>query len=139
MAIEIKMPALSPTMEEGTLAKWLVKEGDTGAGALYIILQGNVRVRKMMGGKENILATLSDGDLFGEVSLFDHGTRSADIVANSDGVLLRLGSKAFDVMVEERPEVAAPFMMAVAREMAGRIRVANERHKKDTIMMQTRR
>ncbi len=29
MAIDIKMPALSPTMEEGTLAKWLVKEGDT--------------------------------------------------------------------------------------------------------------
>ena len=28
MAIEIKMPALSPTMEEGTLAKWLIKEGD---------------------------------------------------------------------------------------------------------------
>ncbi len=31
MPIEIKMPALSPTMEEGTLAKWLVKEGDTVA------------------------------------------------------------------------------------------------------------
>ncbi|OHD10283.1 pyruvate dehydrogenase complex E1 component subunit beta [Sphingopyxis sp. RIFCSPHIGHO2_12_FULL_65_19] len=29
MAVELKMPALSPTMEEGTLAKWLVKEGDT--------------------------------------------------------------------------------------------------------------
>ncbi len=29
MAIEITMPALSPTMEEGKLAKWLVKEGDT--------------------------------------------------------------------------------------------------------------
>jgi pyruvate dehydrogenase E2 component (dihydrolipoamide acetyltransferase) len=29
MPIEIKMPALSPTMEEGTLAKWLVKAGDT--------------------------------------------------------------------------------------------------------------
>jgi pyruvate dehydrogenase E2 component (dihydrolipoamide acetyltransferase) len=29
MAIELKMPALSPTMEEGTLAKWLVKEGDS--------------------------------------------------------------------------------------------------------------
>src|SRR5579872_810381 len=28
MAIEILMPALSPTMEEGKLAKWLVKEGD---------------------------------------------------------------------------------------------------------------
>ena len=29
MPIEILMPALSPTMEEGTLSKWLVKEGDT--------------------------------------------------------------------------------------------------------------
>ena len=29
MPIEIRMPALSPTMEEGTLSKWLVKEGDT--------------------------------------------------------------------------------------------------------------
>jgi len=29
MATEILMPALSPTMEEGTLAKWLVKEGDS--------------------------------------------------------------------------------------------------------------
>jgi pyruvate dehydrogenase E2 component (dihydrolipoamide acetyltransferase) len=29
MSIELKMPALSPTMEEGTLAKWLVKVGDT--------------------------------------------------------------------------------------------------------------
>src|SRR5881398_1866922 len=28
MPIELKMPALSPTMEKGTLAKWLVKEGD---------------------------------------------------------------------------------------------------------------
>jgi pyruvate dehydrogenase E2 component (dihydrolipoamide acetyltransferase) len=31
MPIELKMPALSPTMEEGTLAKWLVKEGDVVA------------------------------------------------------------------------------------------------------------
>src|SRR6187401_2261747 len=29
MPIELKMPALSPTMEEGTLSRWLVKEGDT--------------------------------------------------------------------------------------------------------------
>ena len=29
MGIELKMPALSPTMEEGKLAKWLVKEGQT--------------------------------------------------------------------------------------------------------------
>ena len=41
MAIELKMPALSPTMEEGTLAKWLVKEGDT---VLFELLDGEARI-----------------------------------------------------------------------------------------------
>lgn len=36
MATEILMPALSPTMEEGTLAKWLVKEGDTVESGMII-------------------------------------------------------------------------------------------------------
>ena len=36
MATEILMPALSPTMEEGTLAKWLVKEGDTIESGMII-------------------------------------------------------------------------------------------------------
>ncbi len=36
MSINITMPALSPTMEEGTLAKWLVKEGDTVKSGMII-------------------------------------------------------------------------------------------------------
>jgi len=36
MATEILMPALSPTMEEGTLAKWLVKEGDTVTSGMIL-------------------------------------------------------------------------------------------------------
>ena len=117
----------------------LVNEGDPGPGALYIILEGNVRVRKMIGGKENILTTLKGGELFGEISLFDRGKRSADIVANSSGVLLRIGLEVFDRMVDKQPEVATPFLVAVARKMAARMRADNERHKKDTILMQTRR
>ena len=38
MATQILMSALSPTMEEGTLAKWLVKEGDTVTSAFPTIL-----------------------------------------------------------------------------------------------------
>ena len=116
----------------------LVSEGDSDAGALYVILEGNVRVRKMIGGKENILATLTGGEVFGEISLFDRGKRSADIVANSSGVLLRISLEVFDRMVEKQPEVATPFLVAVARKMAARMRADNERHKKDTILMQTR-
>ena len=116
----------------------LVSEGNPEVGALYIILDGNVRVRKMIGGKENILATLTAGEVFGEISLFDRGKRSADIVANSSGVLLRIGLEVFDRMVEKQPEVVTPFLVAVARKMAARMRADNERHKKDTILMQTR-
>ena len=36
MATEILMPALSPTMEEGTLAKWLVKEGDVVTSGMIL-------------------------------------------------------------------------------------------------------
>ena len=36
MPVEILMPALSPTMEEGTLAKWLVKEGDEVTSGMII-------------------------------------------------------------------------------------------------------
>ena len=37
MPTEILMPALSPTMEEGTLAKWLVKEGDEVVKGQYLL------------------------------------------------------------------------------------------------------
>ena len=77
--------------------------------------------------------------MFGEISLFARGKRSADIVANSSGVLLRISLEVFDRMVDKQPEVATPFLVAVARKMAARMRADNERHKKDTILMQTRR
>ena len=43
MTIEILMPALSPTMEEGTLAKWLVNEGDSiSSGDLILMMVDTV-------------------------------------------------------------------------------------------------
>ena len=48
MPIELKMPALSPTMEEGTLAKWLVKEGDTiSAGQVIAEIDGELITRQI--------------------------------------------------------------------------------------------
>ena len=68
MATELKMPALSPTMEEGTLAKWLVKEGD-------IVKSGDLRAEI-----ETDKATM-------EFEAVDEGTISKILVAEgSDGV-----------------------------------------------------
>ncbi len=68
MAIELKMPALSPTMEEGTLAKWLVKEGDG-------IKSGD------------ILAEIETDKATMEFEAVDEGTLSKILVAEgTDGV-----------------------------------------------------
>ena len=62
-----------------------VKEHDRG-DAMFLILEGEVRVRVMRDGKESILATLKSGDFFGEVSLLDEGPRSADVVRSEEHV-----------------------------------------------------
>jgi CRP-like cAMP-binding protein len=104
----------------------VVRQGEPG-DAIFWILQGEVRVRMMIGGKESILVVLSAGDFFGEVSLFDHGARSADVVANEDSVLLRMGARSFEKMVEEAPDVAAPFLFAMGKTLTSRIRADNKR------------
>jgi len=52
MAIDIKMPALSPTMEEGTLSKWLVKEGDTiSSGDILAEIETDKALMKVLSAK----------------------------------------------------------------------------------------
>ena len=67
MGIELKMPALSPTMEEGTLAKWLVKEGDK-------VASGDILAEKGVGEDElktldkDIRKIVADAAAFAEES-----------------------------------------------------------------------
>lgn len=106
----------------------LAKQGDPG-DAMYLILQGEIRVRLMIGGKETILATLSNGEFVGEISLYDNGPRSADVLANSDSVLLKISASAFQKVVEEAPDLAAPFLFGMGRTLTGRIRADNKRYR----------
>lgn len=104
----------------------VVRMGTPG-DAMYLILQGEVRVRMMISGKETTLATLSSGDFFGEISLFDHGPRSADVVANDNTTLLRFTAAAFERIVRTAPELAAPFLLAMGKTLTARIRADNKR------------
>lgn len=111
----------------------IVKQGDPG-DAMYLILDGELRVRLMIGGKESILATLAAGEFFGEISLFDDGPRSADIVANRDSILLRITIESFRRLSKEHPELAAPMLLAIGRTLTSRIRADNKRYR-DSIAM----
>src|SRR6476469_439366 len=87
MPIELKMPALSPTMEEGTLAKWLVKEGDA------------VNSGDLLAEIETDKATM-------EFEAVDEGTISKILVAEgSDGV--KVGTP-IALMGSDGEEASAP-------------------------------
>src|ERR1700742_2699268 len=59
MPIELKMPALSPTMEEGTLAKWLVKEGDmVKSGDLMAEIETDKATMEFEAGDEGKVAKI---------------------------------------------------------------------------------
>ncbi|MES2001213.1 MAG: pyruvate dehydrogenase complex dihydrolipoamide acetyltransferase [Pseudomonadota bacterium] len=86
MSIELKMPALSPTMEEGTLAKWLVKEGD-----------------KVVSG--DILAEIETDKATMEFEAVDEGTIAKILVPEgSDGV--KVGAP-IAILAEEGEDVSA--------------------------------
>jgi CRP/FNR family cyclic AMP-dependent transcriptional regulator len=115
-------------LELQRVSQWsaVVKQGEQG-DAMYLVLSGELRARTMVGGRETILATFTAGDFFGDMSLFDHGPRSADVVANVDSTVLRISVVAFDRLTREAPALATPFLRATARTLAARIRADNKR------------
>jgi hypothetical protein len=111
----------------------LVRAGSPG-DAMYLILDGELRVRLMAGDAETTLATLEAGECFGEIALFDHGMRSADVVANKDSTLLRIGVGAVQKLAQDQPQIATPFLWALGRTLAARIRQDNKRHQTAFLM-----
>lgn len=114
--------------------KLVVKQGDPG-DAMFLVLDGEVRVRLMIMSKETLLTTLTMGEFFGEVSLFDHGPRSADVVANKDSLLLRLSAVAFNKLAQEDPDLASPFLRSICKTLTGRIRADNKRFREAIRLM----
>jgi len=116
-------------MEVEKVPQWavIVKQGDPG-DAMYFILEGELRVRMNLMGKETILATLGVGEMFGDISLFDHGPRSADVVANADSVVARISASDFDALAKEAPDLATPFLRAIGKTLTARIRADNKRY-----------
>jgi CRP/FNR family cyclic AMP-dependent transcriptional regulator len=101
-------------MAAGTM---IAKEG-SGGRELLVVLSGTATCR----AKGKRLARFGPGDFFGEMSLLDHGPRSATVVADSDMELLVLDSREFRQLVEASPTIA----WKILATMAERLRHADE-------------
>ncbi len=106
-------------MERGDV---LFHEGDRG-DRLYVIAEGKIKLgRTSADGRENLLAILGPGEMFGELSLFDPGPRTATATAIAETQLLGLGHDQLQEFLASRPRVALTLLAALAR----RLRRTNE-------------
>ena len=103
MATELLMPALSPTMEEGTLAKWLVKEGDT-------VSSGDI-IAEIETDKATMEFEAVDEGIVGKI-LVEEGTEGVK-VNTAIAVLIEEGESADDI---KAPAPAATEAAPVAQE-----------------------
>jgi len=110
MATEILMPALSPTMEEGTLAKWLVKEGDT-------VSSGDI-IAEIETDKATMEFEAVDEGIVGKIIVAEgtEGVKVNDVIAilveegeSADDISVSTGSSAADAPSSPEPaQSAAP-------------------------------
>ena len=109
----------SSRLERGDI---LFREGDQG-DTLYVIGEGKVKLgRTSADGRENLIAILGPGEMFGELSLFDPGPRTMTATAVAETQLMGLGNDSLTALVTGRPEVAKALMAA----LAARLRRTNE-------------
>ncbi len=106
-------------MERGDV---LFREGDPG-DTLYVIGEGKVKLgRTSPDGRENLIAILGPGEMFGELSLFDPGPRTMTATAVAEVQLMGLGNESLTGLLSGRPEVSKALLAALAQ----RLRRTNE-------------
>jgi CRP/FNR family transcriptional regulator, cyclic AMP receptor protein len=100
----------------------LFHEGDPG-DRLYVIREGKIKLgRRSNDGRENLLAVLGPGEMFGELSLFDPGPRTATASVVADAVVLELEHAELVARFRENPGIAGQLLQALAQ----RLRRTNE-------------
>ncbi len=90
----------------------IVKEGTLGVG-FYLVLDGKVEVRK--GSK--VLASLSKGQFFGEMSMIDEQPRSADVIAVRPTKCFTLSTWVFSALLRQHPELTMPMLKEITKRL----------------------
>ncbi len=106
-----KIAALTDQIEVDAGAT-LTVEGKPG-GEAFVVAAGTATA-KLRGKK---LATLGEGNFFGEMALLDHGPRTATITADTPMTLLVLDPRSFMQLLDEVPSVARKIMRVLAERL----------------------
>jgi len=121
---DIDLGELALRLRERSLKKGqvLFHEGDAGS-EMFIIRRGAMIVSKPVTGKvEQVLARMSVGDFFGEMTLFDREPRSATLQAETDATLLTLDRDSVEHLARNSPRAAAAVFRSLVHVFIERLR-----------------
>lgn len=105
----------------------VVQEGEASQDFYYIV-SGRVNVTKAMsGGAQKHLATLAQGDFFGEGSLLSDEARGASVIAAQDTVLYRLTKDSFNALVVADAQAAVGIILGIVKVLNARMQHSNSR------------
>jgi len=93
---------------------------------LYIILDGNIEIYSYSKKKEKLLASLSDGDFFGELTMITEKPSSATAIAKTDSNILVFYRSDLLDLLKRKPSTGIKILLNLATMMGERLRVANE-------------
>ncbi|CAA9308645.1 MAG: cAMP-binding proteins - catabolite gene activator and regulatory subunit of cAMP-dependent protein kinases, partial [uncultured Frankineae bacterium] len=111
--------ALASALKHGDYSRGetVFSEGEQG-DSLYIVLTGKVKVgRRAADGRENMLSVMGPADMFGELSLFDPGPRTATATVLTDARLASLAHSDLRPWIKDRPEIAEQLLRVLARRL----------------------
>lgn len=111
--------ALRSSLVEENFSKGevLFTEGETG-DRLFVIVDGKIKLGQASGdGRESLLAVLGPGEMFGELSMFDPGPRTATATALTDTRTLGMAHDKLREWLDGRPDLAMELLQALAQRL----------------------
>lgn len=102
---------------------------DAWGNAVYFIVSGWVKVRRLAGDKATTLAVLGPGDFFGEMAILDESPRSTDVIALAPVQLMSVTAQRFIQTLFKDPQLHHRLLQTMVRrlrQMNARLQISNE-------------
>ena len=110
-------------LPQGTV---VVSEGGPG-GSCFIIVSGSVDVTMRVRSRQQLLAQLPAGSIFGQVSLISDEARTATCSMSNDGIILELERKPCETFLSAGSHTALKFLAALNQDLISALRGADQR------------
>ena len=115
-ADEITMLAQAAVSHVFAPSETVIRAGEPGS-SMFVVHKGRVRVQVSENGRPRTVATLNEGDFFGEMALFTGEPRTANVLALEETEVLEIGHAAMKRVFDTNPDLveSLSFIMAEQR------------------------